>query len=339
MEALKKVKPHKDIKKLKAPEKLSVKTQLQYFEDFHFSYKDLDDIPKLFEIDDPEKMFDYLEKRASEFDAEDLGTFWNNIFRQSWFVEFVNAPNNRNTALIEIKKALEIYLNESDLISEYEEQTTNLNISQIEYMGLTFIEKLNRSVRSQKDPTTKALIQQSILARASYDDLDKIITILDELSATDNFRPLLFLQKDFGLPIYGLEDEQVRKQVIKNHQKMSEYDFYKLYLKTFGVDFLTRRGHLDYQKIYELLPYEIVTPFVGGGGGHRDQFTYGLIKILELHFKDRLGFHEKLNENQTFYTFTSNKRAQAWRNYLREKGLVTENTEMPPSFNDIVNNQ
>ena len=58
---------------------------------------------------------------------------------------------------------------------------------------------------------------------------------------------------------------------------------------------------LDFEKIYDLLQYEIVTPFVGGGGSHRDQFTYGLIKLLELHFNTRLGFHEKLNKNQKQY--------------------------------------
>ena len=86
-----------------------------------------------------------------------------------------------------------------------------------------------------------------------------------------------------------------------------------------------------------LLQYEIVTPFAGGGGSTRDQFTYGVIKLLELHFKTRLGFHEKLNENQTFYSYSSNKRAAAWRKYLSENNLVTVKTNLPPSFGDVMN--
>ena len=157
------------------------------------------------------------------------------------------------------------------------------------------------------------------------------------MNSNQKFIPNLILQKDFGLPIFELENEKTRKQIISNHSKMSEYDFYKYYLKEFGVDFLTKKGNLDFEKIYDLLQFEIVTPFVGGGGSHRDQFTYGLIKILELHFKTRLGFHEKLNENQTFYSFTSTKRAKAWRTYLTDNQLVKPNHSLPPSFNDVVN--
>ncbi|HFC00740.1 MAG TPA: hypothetical protein ENJ53_08045 [Phaeodactylibacter sp.] len=333
LQGLKKIRPIKAIKKLKTPEKLSVKTDLQYFEDFYFSYKELDDIPKLFKVDDAQMMFDYLVERSADFDVSELGTFWNNIFRQAWFLEFINKNNKTNTKLENIKTALQTYLNESDLISEYEEQTTNLNISIIESLGKDLISKLMDSIHSTKDESTKALIQQSILARASYHDIGKIVAIIDQLSSNQNFQPYLFLQKDFGLPIFDLDNEKTRKGVIAHHQKMTEAAFYSFYLKAFGVDFLTKKNKLDFQKIDNLLQYEVITPFVGGGGSHRDQFTYGLVKILELHFDTRLGFHEKLNENQTFYSFTSTKRAAAWRTYLLDNQLVTHDKNTPPSFN------
>ncbi len=334
--ALNKVHPLRDIKKLKTPEKLSVKTDLKHFEDFYFTYKDLDDISKLFEVEDPTMMFDYLSKRTTDFDETELGTFWNNIFRQGWFLEFINSNQDRIVELQKIKSILQKYLEVSDVISEYEEQITNLNISQIESIGKNLVTKLEESIESEKDPSTKALIQQSTLARVHYQDIGKIIKVIDQLSASQNFNPNLFLQKDFGLPIFDLENEKTRKAVVNHHAKMSEFDFYKYYLKEFGVDFLTKKDKLDFEKIYDLLQYEIVTPFVGGGGSHRDQFTYGLIKLLELHFKTRLGFHEKLNENQTFYSFTSTKRAQAWRIYLTKNNFAKPNKSLPPSFNDIV---
>ena len=339
LKALAKVRPFKKIKKLKTPQKLSVKDDLKYFEEFFFSYKDLDDISKLFEIDDPTMMFDYLIKRTTDFDESELGTFFNNIFRQGWFVEFINSENDRISEIKNIKTALVAYLNGEDLLSEYEEQTTNLNIQQIESIGQDLISKLNNSIQSSKDQATKALIQQSILARASFDDIGKIVNLLHKLSKGQNFEPTLFLQKDFGLPIFELDDDKVSANVISRHSKLSEPEFYKYYLNEFGIDFLTKKGELDFQKVYDLLQYEIVTPFVGDGGSHRDQFTYGLIKLLEIHFNDRLGFHKKLNENQTFYTFTNTKRASAWRNYLIEKKLVRKNEDLPPSFNHVVNNR
>ena len=338
--ALTKVRPFKKIRRLKTPEKLAVATDLKYFESFFFSYKDLDDIPKLFALqksEDANIMFDYLKARTTEFDESEAGTFWNNMFRQGWFLEFINADNNRISDLENVKNILQTYLNESDLISEYEEQTTQLNINQIETVGKSLISKLQESIDSQKDEPTKALIQQSILARASYADIGDIVAVLDKMSSSQNFHPFLFLQKDFGLPIFDLEEEEARQLVIAQHKKLSQFDFYKFYLERFGVDFLTKRNKLDYQKIFNLLQYEIVTPFVGGGGSHRDQFIYGLIKLLELQFETRLDFHKKLNENQMFYTFTSTKRATAWRAYFVEKKLATANEHLPPSFGDVVN--
>lgn len=335
--ALAKVKPLRDIRKLKTPEKLSVKTDLKYFEDFYFSYKDLDNIPRLFEVDDPTMMFDYLVKRTAEFDETEVGNFWNDIFSQNWFLEFLNSNPDRITEIKNIQTILLNYLEVSDVISESEEKITYLHISQIESIGKNLVSKLEESIQTQKEESTKALIQQSILARAEYNDIGKIINVIDLLSKGQNFNPNLFLQKDFGLPIFDLEDEKIRKEIITHHSKMKEYDFYKYYLKEFGVDFLTKKGKLDFEKIYDLLQYEIVAPFVGGGGSHRDQFTYGLIKLLELHFNTRLGFHVKLNENQTFYSFTSKKRAQVWRNYLIDNQLVKPNKSIPPSFNDVVN--
>ncbi len=337
LEGLKKVRPIKSIKKLKTPEKLSVKEDLKYFEDFFFSYKNLDDIPKLFVVDDHEMLFDYLNKRTADFDESEYGTFWNSIFRQGWFLDFINMTSNRVAEKEKIKEGLKTYLYESDLISEYEEQTTSMNINLLESLNNDLITKLKNSIKSDSDDVTKALIQQSILARASYKDIPKVLGVVDQLTAGQNFQPYHFLQKDFGLPIFNIDDDEARKKVIKNHSEMSEYDFYKYYIKNFGVDFLNKEK-LDFQKIYDLLQFEIVTPFVGGGGTHRDQFTYGLIKMLELNFETRLDFHEKLNENQTFYSFTSKKRAMAWRKYLVDSQLVIHNKLLPPSFNDVVKN-
>jgi hypothetical protein len=74
-------------------------------------------------------------------------------------------------------------------------------------------------------------------------------------------------------------------------------------------------------------------PFVGSGGKKRDYYTYGLIKLLEMHFQTRLGFHEKLNENQTFYTFNASKRANSWMQYLVKNGWISKPLDSTPSFN------
>jgi len=78
-----------------------------------------------------------------------------------------------------------------------------------------------------------------------------------------------------------------------------------------------------------LLSYDLVVPFLGEGGKYRDYYTYGLVKLLELHFKTTLDFHPKLNENQTFYTFNSYKRVMAWRSFLLDKGMAVKGEGRP----------
>ena len=342
LEALKKIRPQKNIRRIKTPEKLSVKEHLKYFEDFYLDHKNLDKIPKLFEVDDANKLFSYLTERTSKFEtSSELGTFWNSIFRQPWFSIFISDDKKltleNKEELEKIKTILESYLEESDFLSEYEDQVTHMNIDQLSLMGKSLKEQLELSIKSNRDQTTKALVQQSIVARTSYKDIGTVLKTIDQLSASENFKPLLFLQKDFGIPVSNLDDSKVRTELINQHAKLSEYDFYKKNLLSFGTDILNEKGELDFEKIDNLLQYEIVMPFAGGGGSTRDQFTYGIIKLLELHFKTRLGFHEKLNENQTFYSYSSNKRATAWRKYLSDNNLVNKKTNLPPSFSDVIN--
>lgn len=97
---------------------------------------------------------------------------------------------------------------------------------------------------------------------------------------------------------------------------------------------MKENDELDFNKIYNILKYEIVAPFTGGGS-QRDYFTFGIIKILELNFNNHLGFHEKLNENQMFYTFSATKRAVRWMQLLEERRLVKPDPSVPGSFNRL----
>jgi len=165
--------------------------------------------------------------------------------------------------------------------------------------------------------------------------LGSIADYIEFLSVPRGQRPYDFLHKDFGLPIFDLEDPADRLTFATKHKQENEFDFYKYYLKNYGVDFLDEKEELDFNKIYDILSFDIVSPFVGSGGGKRDDYVYGIIKLLEIHFDTRLGFHEKLNEAQSFYTYTSSKRAKAWKTQLEKKNLHNERKKLPPSFNQV----
>ncbi|MEM9921843.1 MAG: hypothetical protein AAF990_27310, partial [Bacteroidota bacterium] len=289
LEALHKVKPVKDIKRLIFEPKLSVEKDLVYFADFFFSYKELDDITKLFNInnDNAGQMLDYLSEKATQFSISEKGSFYNNLFRQLWLTNFLNNGQCRQEMIVKIREALEVYLDESDYLSEYEEQATNLHIAQIDNIGRSVFEKLQSSLQLDLDEASKGKIQQTILATVSYQELGGIARLLSDLSRLPGRSPFQFLNKDFGLPIYELNDVDALETFIQKHEELSEFEFYFHYLKAFGVDFLKADGQsMDFQKIYDILQFDIVSPFVSRTGGKRDYFSYGIIKLLELKFDD-----------------------------------------------------
>ncbi len=335
LEALQKVKPIKDIRRLHIDPKLSVKEDLVYFQALPFTYKALDDIPKLFVMDDPNAMLTFLEKAALEFDPTDRGSFYNNLFRADWFVNHLSSGKVSPKAAEDIKVILNRYFEESEYLSEFEEQAIQLNIAKLENAQKTLKEQLLASIKIKTDDISRMKIQQDIIARISYAEIPQVVLLLPDLNLDLKDHSHSFLSTDFGLPIFDLSSSNVRKELLQQHQELSEYDFYLFYLEKFGIDFQEKNDDLDYQKIYEILKYDIITPFVSSSGGKRDYYTYGVIKLLELKFNTRLGFHEKLNESQTFYSFSSSKRANAWMQYLEKEGLVKPDTTIPPSFNPI----
>lgn len=137
------------------------------------------------------------------------------------------------------------------------------------------------------------------------------------------------MNRDFGLPIFDIPTEKDALKIMNRLSNSNELEFYEQTLLEFGLPIVKEPGQLDFEKIYELLSYDLVAPFLGEGGKYRDYYTYGLVKLLELHFKTTLDFHPKLNENQTFYTFNSYKRVTAWRKYLLDNGIVKASNARP----------
>lgn len=328
--AIAKVRPIRNIKRLNIEPKLDPSTDLKYFEDLDFSHRDLDDIPKLFNNNKPALMLDFIMKKAVAFEVSDRGSFYNDLFRAPWFANYINSGQADQEVANTIKTTLEQYLEESEFISEFEEQTTNFNIAQIATIGKPIEERLLLSTNPDLEEGSRIKIQQSIIATINYDQIPIVIDHLDKLTVPQGATAIDFLHKDFGLPIFELENPQ---KLVSQHGKMTQLEFYQYYLDQFGVKYKNARGKLDYKAIYDILQFDIVTPFVGENGGKRDDYTYGIIKLLELTFNDRLGFHEKLNEGQTFYSFSSSKRATAWMKFLEDKKLIPTKVVVPTSYN------
>ena len=295
-------------------------------------YKDLKDLDKIFPEADRAALVAYTMARAEALDPEDLGKLVNELMRKPWIESLLDAPDFGYGPAF--TAALETYLAEAAYLSEYEEQNTTLHLTLLAFAGKPPLWRLRASADLDIDPGARLRIQESILARVTYDELAEVAAVYPRLQGPDGQRPYNFLNRDFGLPIFDLHASATVDTFVARHGRLSPTQLYRVYLEEFGLELTAAGGGLDYAKIYEILNYDIVLPFIGGGGNRRDWYAYGVVRLLELERGTRLGFHEKLNENQLFYSFTASKRARAWSDYLLTEGLVrAEDLRIQPSFN------
>lgn len=335
---LKKTTPLSTLRYFKLKNYLKASTDLAQFSNMTIHAKDMDDLVSIFkiEIDAPNtaseaQLWSFINAQTARYSVDEQGSFWNAMFKVAWFNHFIYdgsmLPSQRDSILFTMRN----YLTNSELLSEFEEQTTQMHIAELENIGRSLIDKLTSTLNLDANSTIKSAVQSAILARLSYEDIAAVAALSEQLNRNNAAAsPMRFLQTDFGIPIF-LDDKATLQELIVNHKKMSPKALYSFYLQQFGLNLWHTEGGLDYEKVYAILKHESVIPFTGGGT-QRDYFTFGVIKLLEFEFNTRLGFHEKLNENQTFYTYNTSKRAAAWQAFLIEKKLIKLPPSVPPSF-------
>ena len=335
---LKKIDPLSSMKHFKLKNYLTVKEDLIGFTDKRISHKDLDDFLNIFKIDMTAEILTqetilktFICSQIKYYSLIERAQFWNSMFKVPWFTDVIYGDILKSSDRDSIVLVLRNYLTSSELLTDFEEQTTQIHIVELNNIRQNLQQKLTSVLQLEATNSIKVAVQTSILARVSYNDIGVVASLAENLNhSLENEPPLNFLQTDFGLPIFA-SDKATLNELIENHKTLSPKAFYSFYLKQFGLHLWLTEGVLNYEKIYDILSYESVIPFTGGGM-QRDYFTFGVIKLLEFEFGTRLGFHEKLNENQTFYTYNTSKRAAAWRQFLVEKKLVKVAPFVSPSF-------
>ena len=307
------------------------------------THKDLQDLDKLFPGVPPYELVDYVLTEARDFDPEQRGKLFNTLLRKPWVEELLDDERFAARAA-EFTEALTWYLEESELLSEYEEQNTALNLARLQFIGKRPAERLRLSLALEVDEAAKLRIQESIVARLSYAELPDALALAPRLADVNGKRPYNFLSRDFGLPIFELHSATAIDTFAARHARLSEAELYAVYLREFGLDLFRYDddvdggddgpARLDYAAVARILRYDIVLPFIGGGGNRRDLYAYGVIRLLELTEGTTLGFHEKLNENQLFYSYSATRRAAAWLEYLDRAGHLDAAAPLAaPSFN------
>ncbi len=331
---LKRITPLNSIRAFKLKNFFKASRDLAAWEDLEIGAKDLDDVVRLFEMDSDTAMWSFIALQTARYSTAEKAGFWNSMFKVVWFNDLLF--NNllkieqRDVILAELRK----YLTPTDeVLSEYEEQITLVSITALETVGRKLAEKIEATLALDAPENMKSTVQMSILTRVNYEDIGTVARYAYRYSQRDDgSAPMLFLMMNFGIPFLNYDKEEWA-EFIDNHASMSKKEFYIFYLKKFGVDFQNTEGSLDYQKIHEILRFDAVQTFTGGGAP-REFFTFGIIKLLEMEFKTTLGFHEKLNENQNLFVNSTSKRATEWRAFLLNKKLIRPQTDEAIGFNE-----
>ncbi|MBW8524821.1 hypothetical protein K0U91_08660 [Chryseobacterium chendengshani] len=132
-----------------------------------------------------------------------------------------------------------------------------------------------------------------------------------------------FLEKDFGFfLIKDFENKEERENFLKIYAINTEENLYKYYLDKAEIDYKNTDETLNYDKIFELIKFDVIQPYIGNY--KTDNEVYSLIKLLEIEFKTRLGFPDKLCNSQDIYGCDSSERRWDWMKFLTDKNLLKQ---------------
>ncbi|QNR24536.1 hypothetical protein [Croceimicrobium hydrocarbonivorans] len=171
-----------------------------------------------------------------------------------------------------------------------------------------------------------------ILSQINYNQISIALEAIEDYPFDTKWEKYSFMERDWGFFMAGdFKLKETREEFLELFYQYSEYELYAYYLNIAEIDYQTD-AELDYDKIYELLKYDVIVAFVGGGGGTQDNEVYSLVKLLELTFNTTLGFPKKLCNSNNMFGCDSDERAKAWMSYLSEKKLLKQKHDEPVSF-------
>lgn len=200
--------------------------------------------------------------------------------------------------------------------------------------GVKDLEKqLDKLMKNVQDSAKTDNAIAKILSQISYSQIPTALRAIDNYPFQTKWEKYSFMERDWGFFMAGdFDKKEVRDEFLDLYSKYSEYELYAYYLDIAYIDYKSADNMLDYDKIYELLKYDVVVAFVGGGGGALDNEVYSLVKLLELTFKTTLGYPDKLCNSNNMYYCDSDERAKAWMNFLYENNLLKIKHDEPVSF-------
>lgn len=212
--------------------------------------------------------------------------------------------------------------------------TNKINIANWDY-DLTNMVKKIRAIAKMRDSSAMGDSLVALLSRINYNQIGLALQEVDRITkGHDRWGVYEFLERDFRFfMMHDFGNIATRKAFLKLYNSLSEYELYAYLLDRAGIGYRKENGSFDYDKIYEILKYNVVNAFAGGGGGDEDNEVYTVIKLLELTHKTTLGYPQKICNAGLVYGCDARDRANEWMQYLQDNKLLKERHDEPVSFN------
>jgi hypothetical protein len=174
----------------------------------------------------------------------------------------------------------------------------------------------------------------ALLSQINYSQIGEALREIENIKFKESrWKKYTFMERDWGFLIEDNFDTLPTRTAFLNlYDKLSEFELYSYYLNKAGIIYKNKDNSLNYDKIFDILKYNVVVAFAGGGGGKRDNEVYGIIKILELTYKTTLGYPKKLCNSNAMYGCNSQDRANEWMQFLITKRLLKDEHNEPVSF-------
>ena len=318
LDLLPKVKPTRNISALKFSPKLSI-SELQDVLPKIDSKNALNYLLKITSTDKNDDLVSFLIEHAKSKGSSEAGKFFNNLFKKNWFSDYVDDNDTSLDIKHQIQWILTNYWEGDDILSTFEEEQTMLNIIKIELAGKSLEQKISLILNSFVDNEIKLHIIEKMIYQIDYSSIPILLDSYDQIVDIGGLELFQFITTDFGIPIEKYDNSEIIAELQYDIRNLDKKTLYHKYLERLGISITFSNGHLDIKKAYAIITEDLVRPYVGTGGSVRDEYVFSVIKILEEEFNETLGFHPKLNESQSFYKYTSKKRAEKWAEYLEKE--------------------
>ncbi|HRP91198.1 MAG TPA: hypothetical protein PKX92_14315, partial [Edaphocola sp.] len=267
---------------------------------------------------------------------DDLGIIG---FCNNYLVKFIGTSNETKDYLnslqskepkvnAQVEKAIEI----SQIQIQYKEPEKKDWYGNIDNEIKDFKTSFQKILKESNDKEKFEKDISYLLSQINYNQIGEALNSIQSIEM-NTYKLYSFMNRDFGLSFIGnFEKTEIRQDFLKIYSQLDEYDLYEHYLLKFEIDFSDSNKNLDFDKIYEILKYDINTALAGGGGSTKDNGVYAVIKLLELHFKTSLGYPKKFCSSNNMYGCDSRDRANSWMNYLKTNQLLKLEHYQPVSF-------